>query len=260
MALVGCGGGRAHRLECLEPDHAEWGRRHPESRRANRFDAVGASTPQFVVGDTWLFVVALKYGFPKGFDGTRDTEWRSGNFPAGSTIEWRRAISAQRCSPRRLRRWIAMPRVTATFSLKAQGWGVHRSADDDDPGDVDTRARGSSLPSSPLAPLPTGGSVRRMGRRAAAICAGVKSFWVSSLVFDRTFDIGFQRHRRRLRAINEDVLARGPGPMMLDGDYLRLTYAAMSTADRARMSIALGVAARPGESAATVLLCRPVGF
>ena len=61
-------------------------------------------------------------------------------------------------------------------------------------------------------------------------------FLGSSLVFDRTFDIGFNRRRRRLGAINEDVLARGPGPMILDGDYLRLTYSAMSTADRGKMT------------------------
>ena len=49
----------------------------------------GPTNPQFVLGDAWDFYVTLEYGPAKAADLSRDTEYRSGNVPNNSSIEWR---------------------------------------------------------------------------------------------------------------------------------------------------------------------------
>jgi hypothetical protein len=42
--------------------------------------------PQFVTGDFWVGRALLPYGIGKALDGQRDTEYRSGTLPSGSTL------------------------------------------------------------------------------------------------------------------------------------------------------------------------------
>ena len=56
----------------------------------------------------------------KRLDGTRDTEWRSGNFPAGSTIEWRIQFLSGAVQPTAFAALDVNAPSTTTFSLKAK--------------------------------------------------------------------------------------------------------------------------------------------
>lgn len=196
------------------------------------FTQVGSFTPQFVVGDTWLFQVVLKYGYPKAFDAIRDTEWRSGTMPAGSTIEWHADFgSAVLPTAFALLDHNIPSNATITLKIKSTGFT--------DPPDVTIPITWN--PNRLVALLST--SARRYWR--VCVTLGATSlpylrwseiFLGSSLVFDRTFDIGFSRARRRVGPISVETLRRGPGPRLLEGHVLNLTYASMSTPDRARMN------------------------
>jgi hypothetical protein len=196
-----------------------------------RFDQVGTGTPQFELGDTWLFLGTLKHGVEQAVDDRRDTEWRTGALPAGSAVEYRVDFGFA-VSPTA---FILMDQnlpSTATIALKS------KSTDFTDPPDVTIPVAWNA--DRLLALLST--TARRywrvcitLGATALPYMRWSEIFLGPSVVFDRNFVHGYTREQRRVGAVSVETLQRGPGPLLLTGDHLQLTYASMSAADRARL-------------------------
>lgn len=197
-----------------------------------RFDQVGAFTPQFALNDRWDFVVQLRYGYEKGLDDTRDHEYRSGTMPANAVLEQRYDLGT---------------------SVSPTGFVLQ---DHNIPSNASTQVIATA---SNFTTVVASTTVGWTSGKMLAILSGMTSrYWVirvttvgtaptlgylrwskvflgSSLVFTKTFDIGFQDASDWLGAINVDTLRRGPGPRQLEGRYLRLTYGHMLTADQANL-------------------------
>jgi hypothetical protein len=197
------------------------------------WNQVGAFTPQFVVGDYWLFQASLKYGYQKGLDGSRDHDYRSGTMPASGVIEQRYDLGT---------------------SVSPTGFAL---LDHNIPSNATTQVIATA---SNFTTVVTSITVPWAAGKILAIISGATSrYWVirvtttgtaptlgyirwselflgSSLVFDRTFSIGFQDASDWLGAVNVDTLRRGPGPRQLEGRMLRLTYGHMSAVDQARLA------------------------
>lgn len=196
-----------------------------------RFDG-GPGSPQFGFGDYWLFQVYLKYGYQKGLDGSRDHEYRSGTMPASAVIEHRYDLGSS-VSPtaatildhnipsNATTQWIA----TASNFTTVVGTTTFTWA----PGKMLALISGQTSRYW-VKRITTTGTAPTLGYiRWSEIFLG------SSLVFDKTFEIGFQDSSEWLGAINVDMLRRGPGPRQLEGRMLRLTYGHMSAVDQARL-------------------------
>jgi hypothetical protein len=197
-----------------------------------RHNQVGTNTPQFVVGDYWLFQVSLKYGYQKSLDGTRDHEYRSGTMPASAVLEQRYDLGT---------------------SVSATGFVM---MDHNVPSNTTTQVIATAANFTTVVHSTT--VIWAAGKMLAIISGAPSRFWVirvtttgtapalgylrwselflgSSLVFNKTFNIGFQDSSEWLGAVNVDTLRRGPGPRQIEGRMIRLTYGHMDTVDQARL-------------------------
>jgi hypothetical protein len=199
------------------------------------FTQVGAFTPQFETGDYWLFQVSLRYGQAKGRDGSRDMEYRSGTMPTGSTIEHRYAFPSSVAPTAFVLMDHNIP-SNATISLKPKAGAF-------------TDPPATTIPvtwqSGKIVALLTPSAFTHW--RICVTLAGTapaqgylrwsELFLGASLVFDVTFEQGFQDTSDWLGALNVDTLRRGPGPRQLEGRQLSLTYGHMTAADQARLAL-----------------------
>ena len=217
-----------------------------------RFDQVGVSTPQFTLGDFWIFTVTMPYGYEKGLDGSRDHEYRSGIMPASSTIEHRYEF-ATAVQPTGFAWMDHNIPSNATIALKAKASGFT------DPPDATIPITWNS---GKISAVITSSAYRYW--RFCVTLAGTSLPYLSwselflgaSVVFTKTFRIdGFQDMSAWLGAINLEALSHGPGPRMLEGRTIRLTYGRMSAADQAKLATV-----RAWINSATFNVMRPFFF
>lgn len=192
-----------------------------------RFDA-GPTTPQFVLGDAWDFFVVLKRGPAKALDLSRNTEWRSGNVPSNSTVEWQIDLGSA-----------LAPTVFALFDENAQTVTLKG------------KATGFTDPPTTTDVIPMGAN----GRRMAIIAPGAFRFWRVTVgmttaptlgylrwseiflgtisTFARTFLIGYHDGLRELDGDTVQELSQGPVPQSPEARYLNLHYDALQGSDLA---------------------------
>lgn len=178
-------------------------------------------TPQFVLGDAWIFTVILRYGPHRAIDGSRDTEWRSGTVANGGFVGWQLDFG----SP-------VLPKAViadglSTLPLRYEIIG--NLSGFVDPGDfylellnVQTRLLQLIAPAQAM----------RYWRFVITNTSGIQIDYVpiaelyigGETVMSKTFRIGFTRRSSALRPDVPDLLSRGPGPVSFEADEWNVEY------------------------------------
>jgi hypothetical protein len=197
------------------------------------FNAVGVDpVAQFRFPDYWLFQVALKYGYQKGLDGSRDHEYRSGSMPTAATIEHRYDMGTA-VSPDAfvmLDHNVPSNAITQVIATASNFTTVVNST-------TVPWTQGKMLVL--LSGVTSRYRVIRVTTTSTAPAQGYlrwsELFLGASLTMTKQFLVGFERALEPLGAINVDTLRRGSGPYMPEGEQLRVHYSKLHVSDQANL-------------------------